>query len=87
MEWRTKDGIVIKFPRQFRGYMLAEEEEVEDNEELKKVWEQVEFVISDSDSDLESTASIKGSSEYESSTSLNVLEGPAVLSGVLTFLS
>nr|GEY85979.1 hypothetical protein [Tanacetum cinerariifolium] len=61
MEWRTKvttkDGIVIKFPRQFRGYKLAEEEEEEENEELKKVWEQVEFVISDSDLDLESTTS------------------------------
>nr|GEX48117.1 putative reverse transcriptase domain-containing protein [Tanacetum cinerariifolium] len=61
IEWRTnvttKDGIVIKFPGQFRGYKLAEEEEVEENEELKKVWEQVEFVISDSDLDLESTAS------------------------------
>nr|GEX51625.1 putative reverse transcriptase domain-containing protein [Tanacetum cinerariifolium] len=60
IEWRTKvttkDGIVIKFPEKFCGYKLAEEEEVEENEELKKVWEQVEFVISDSDLDLESTA-------------------------------
>nr|GEX04392.1 reverse transcriptase domain-containing protein [Tanacetum cinerariifolium] len=45
IEWRTKvttkDGIVIKFPGQFGGYKLANEEEVEENEELKKVWEQI----------------------------------------------
>nr|GEZ38880.1 hypothetical protein [Tanacetum cinerariifolium] len=61
MEWRTKvttmDGIVIKLPGKFHGYELTEEEEVEENEELKKVWEQMKFVISDSDSDLESTSS------------------------------
>nr|GFC66397.1 reverse transcriptase domain-containing protein [Tanacetum cinerariifolium] len=34
-----------KFPGQFRGYMLAEEEEVKDNEELKKVWEQLRNII------------------------------------------
>ncbi|GJT71588.1 putative reverse transcriptase domain-containing protein [Tanacetum coccineum] len=59
MEWKTKvttkDGIVIKFPGKFRGYKLATEEEVEENEGLKEVWEQMEYVISDSDSDLEST--------------------------------
>nr|GEW04867.1 RNA-directed DNA polymerase, eukaryota, reverse transcriptase zinc-binding domain protein [Tanacetum cinerariifolium]GEW57729.1 RNA-directed DNA polymerase, eukaryota, reverse transcriptase zinc-binding domain protein [Tanacetum cinerariifolium] len=41
MEWKTKmttkDGIVIKFPRKFRGYKLATEEEVEENERLKEV--------------------------------------------------
>ncbi|GKA95121.1 putative reverse transcriptase domain-containing protein [Tanacetum coccineum] len=61
MEWKTKvttkDGIVIKFPRHFRGYKLATEEEVEENEGLKEVWEQMEYVISDNDSDLESMAS------------------------------
>ncbi|GJV21608.1 hypothetical protein Tco_1370628 [Tanacetum coccineum] len=61
MEWKTKvttkDGIVIKFPGKFRGYKLATEEEVEENEGLKEVWEQMEYVISDSDSDLESTTS------------------------------
>ena len=33
----TKDGIVIKFPGQFRGYKLTTEEEVEENEGLKEV--------------------------------------------------
>ncbi|GKA74986.1 hypothetical protein Tco_0781364 [Tanacetum coccineum] len=36
---------------------LATEEELKENEELKEVWEKMEYVISDSDSDLESTAS------------------------------
>ncbi|GJS88042.1 putative reverse transcriptase domain-containing protein [Tanacetum coccineum] len=40
MEWKTKvttnDGIVIKFPGKFRGYKLAMEEEVEENEGLKE---------------------------------------------------
>ncbi|GJW38125.1 hypothetical protein Tco_0063970 [Tanacetum coccineum] len=36
---------------------LTTEEEVEENEGLKEVWEKMEYVISDSDSDLESTAS------------------------------
>ncbi|GJV15512.1 hypothetical protein Tco_1360835 [Tanacetum coccineum] len=36
---------------------LALEEEVNEKEELKEVWEKMEYVISDSDSDLESTAS------------------------------
>ena len=53
----TKDGIVIKFPGKFRGYKLATEEEVEENEGSKEVWEQMEYVISGSDSDLESTTS------------------------------
>ncbi|GJU83130.1 hypothetical protein Tco_1285495 [Tanacetum coccineum] len=61
MEWKikvtTKEGIVIHFPRKFRGYKLTSEEEVEENEGLKEVWEKMEYVISDSDSDLESTAS------------------------------
>ncbi|GJX99985.1 hypothetical protein Tco_0357004, partial [Tanacetum coccineum] len=61
MQWKTKvttkEGIVIKFPGKFRGYKLAAEEEVEENEGLKEVWEQMEYVISDSNSDLESTAS------------------------------
>ncbi|GJV96771.1 putative reverse transcriptase domain-containing protein [Tanacetum coccineum] len=52
----TRDGIVIKFPGKFRGYKLATEEEVDENEGLKEVWEQMEYVISESDSDLESTA-------------------------------
>ncbi|GJW65679.1 hypothetical protein Tco_0117563 [Tanacetum coccineum] len=43
VEWKTKvttkEGIVIKFPRKFRGYKLATEEEVEENEGLKEVWE------------------------------------------------
>ncbi|GJS91023.1 reverse transcriptase domain-containing protein [Tanacetum coccineum] len=59
MKWKTKvttkEGIVIKFIGKFRGYKLATEEEVEENEGLKEVWEQMEYVISDSDSDLEST--------------------------------
>nr|GEU69206.1 putative reverse transcriptase domain-containing protein [Tanacetum cinerariifolium] len=42
MEWKTKvttkEGIVIKFPGKFRGYKLATEEEVEENEGLKEVW-------------------------------------------------
>ncbi|GJR45005.1 hypothetical protein Tco_1313108 [Tanacetum coccineum] len=61
MKWKikvtTKDGIVIKFPGKFHGYKLAMEEEVEENEGLKEVWEQMQYVISDSASDLESTAS------------------------------
>nr|GEZ32994.1 hypothetical protein [Tanacetum cinerariifolium]GEZ48639.1 hypothetical protein [Tanacetum cinerariifolium] len=61
MEWKTnvitKKGIVIKLPGKFHGYKLATEEEVEDNEGLKEVWKQMEYVISDSDSDLESIAS------------------------------
>ncbi|GKC83045.1 hypothetical protein Tco_1138762 [Tanacetum coccineum] len=60
MKWKTKvktkEGIVIKFPGKFRGYKLATEEEVEENEGLKEVWEQMEYVISDSNSDLESIA-------------------------------
>ncbi|GKD65305.1 putative reverse transcriptase domain-containing protein [Tanacetum coccineum] len=59
-EWKTKvttkEGIVIKFPKKFRGYKLETEGEVEENEGLKEVWEQMEYVISDSGSDLESTA-------------------------------
>ncbi|GJX69095.1 hypothetical protein Tco_0304822 [Tanacetum coccineum] len=43
-------------PGKFRGYKLTTEE-VEENEGLKEVWEKIEYVISDSDSDLESTAS------------------------------
>ncbi|GJX94909.1 hypothetical protein Tco_0349495 [Tanacetum coccineum] len=38
----TKDGIVIKFPGKFHGYQLAVEEEVEENEGSKEVWEQME---------------------------------------------
>ncbi|GJV58721.1 putative reverse transcriptase domain-containing protein [Tanacetum coccineum] len=61
MEWKTnvttKKGVVIQFPRKFRGYKLTSEEEVKENEGLKEVWEKMEYVISDSDSDLESTAS------------------------------
>ncbi|GJW25016.1 reverse transcriptase domain-containing protein, partial [Tanacetum coccineum] len=60
MEWKTKvttkEVIVIKFPGKFHGYKLTTEEEVEENEGLKEVWEKMEYVISDSDSDLESTA-------------------------------
>ncbi|GJZ60790.1 hypothetical protein Tco_0616606 [Tanacetum coccineum] len=48
----SKDGEISKFP----GYRSSEEE-VEENEGLKEVWEQMEYVISDSDLDLESTAS------------------------------
>ncbi|GJW03331.1 putative reverse transcriptase domain-containing protein [Tanacetum coccineum] len=59
MEWKTKvttkEGIVIKFPGKFRRYKLATKEEVEDNEGLKGVWEYMEYVILDTDSDLEST--------------------------------
>ncbi|GJV50415.1 putative reverse transcriptase domain-containing protein [Tanacetum coccineum] len=59
MEWKTKvttkEGTVIKFPGKFCGIKLATEEEVMKNEELKEVWEKMEYVISDSDSDLEST--------------------------------
>ncbi|GJT36335.1 hypothetical protein Tco_0926754 [Tanacetum coccineum] len=36
---------------------LTSEEEVEENEGLKEVWEKMEYVISDSESDLESTSS------------------------------
>ncbi|GJV69407.1 putative reverse transcriptase domain-containing protein [Tanacetum coccineum] len=43
MEWKTK---------------LTTEEEVEENEGLKEVWEKMEYVISDSDSDLESTTTM-----------------------------
>ncbi|GJR31370.1 hypothetical protein Tco_1107602 [Tanacetum coccineum] len=39
MKWKTKvttkEGIIIKFPGKFRGYKLATEEEVEENEGLK----------------------------------------------------
>nr|GEY82205.1 putative reverse transcriptase domain-containing protein [Tanacetum cinerariifolium] len=42
---------------EIRGYKLAMEEEVEENEGLKEVWEQMEYVISDSDSDFKSTTS------------------------------
>ncbi|GKC06388.1 hypothetical protein Tco_0997998 [Tanacetum coccineum] len=48
----SKDGEISKFS----GYHSSEEE-VEENEGLKEVWEKMEYVISDSDSDLESTAS------------------------------
>ncbi|GJR97806.1 hypothetical protein Tco_0269980 [Tanacetum coccineum] len=63
MEWKTKvttkESVVIQFPGKFRGYKLSTEEEVEENEGLKEVWEKMEYVISDSDSDLESIASSK----------------------------
>ncbi|GKB56244.1 putative reverse transcriptase domain-containing protein [Tanacetum coccineum] len=53
MEWKTKvttkEGIVIKFLGKFRGYKLATEEEVEENEGLKEVWEQMEFGVLDID--------------------------------------
>ncbi|GJS41310.1 hypothetical protein Tco_0566353 [Tanacetum coccineum] len=59
MEWKTKvatkEGTIIKIPRKFRGYKLTTKEEVKENEGLKEVWEKMEYVISDSDSDLEST--------------------------------
>ncbi|GJY03436.1 hypothetical protein Tco_0369376 [Tanacetum coccineum] len=61
-EWNTKvttkEGTVIKIPGKFRGYKLTTEEEVEENEGLKEVWEKMEHVISDSDSDHESTTMI-----------------------------
>nr|GFA44198.1 hypothetical protein [Tanacetum cinerariifolium] len=61
MVWKTKmttkEGIVIQFPEKFRGYKLATEDEMEENEGLKEVWEQMEYVISDNDSDLESITS------------------------------
>nr|GEX93502.1 hypothetical protein [Tanacetum cinerariifolium] len=47
---------IKEFPGKFRGNKLATEKEVEENEGLKEVWEQIEYVISDGDSDLESTA-------------------------------
>nr|GFA17762.1 hypothetical protein [Tanacetum cinerariifolium] len=47
----------LQFLRKFCRYKLAMEEEVEENEVLKEVWEQMEYVISDSDSDFKSTAS------------------------------
>ncbi|GJR96730.1 hypothetical protein Tco_0268904 [Tanacetum coccineum] len=62
MEWKTKvttkEDTVIKFHGKFCGIKLATEEEVKVNKELKEVWEKMEYVISDSDSDLESTANI-----------------------------
>ncbi|GJR54367.1 hypothetical protein Tco_1404888 [Tanacetum coccineum] len=62
MEWKTKvttkEGIVIKIHEKFRGYKLTTKDEVEENKGLKEVWEKIEYVISDSDSDLESTASV-----------------------------
>ncbi|GJT63920.1 hypothetical protein Tco_1015400 [Tanacetum coccineum] len=53
----TKEGVVIQFPRKFRRYKLTTEEEVEENKGLKEVWEKMEYVISDIDSNLKSTAS------------------------------
>ncbi|GJY37632.1 reverse transcriptase domain-containing protein [Tanacetum coccineum] len=47
MKWKTKvttkEGTVIKFPRKFCGIKLATEEEVKENEELKEVWEKMEY--------------------------------------------
>ncbi|GJT35046.1 hypothetical protein Tco_0925465 [Tanacetum coccineum] len=40
----NQGGIVIKFPRKFHGYKLATEEEVEENEGLKEVWEQMDVI-------------------------------------------
>nr|GEV15240.1 reverse transcriptase [Tanacetum cinerariifolium] len=49
MEWKTKvttkEGIVIQFLRKFQGYKSTTEEEVEENEGLKKVWEQMENMV------------------------------------------
>ncbi|GJR95186.1 putative reverse transcriptase domain-containing protein [Tanacetum coccineum] len=49
MEWKTKmttkDGVVIQFPRKFRGYKLTPEEEVEENKGLKEVWEKIENMV------------------------------------------
>ncbi|GKE48149.1 hypothetical protein Tco_1479407, partial [Tanacetum coccineum] len=56
MEWKTKvttkEGVFLGM---FHEYKLTTEEEVEENEGLKEVWEKMEYVISDNDSDLEST--------------------------------
>nr|GEW79978.1 reverse transcriptase domain-containing protein [Tanacetum cinerariifolium] len=56
-----KEKMTIKeFRRKFHGYKLVTKEEVEENEGLKEVWEHMKYVISDSDSDLESIASRNG---------------------------
>ncbi|GJZ52145.1 putative reverse transcriptase domain-containing protein [Tanacetum coccineum] len=47
---------IKEFPGKFRVYKLTSKEEVEENEGLKEVWEKMEYMISDSDSDLESIA-------------------------------
>ncbi|GJU71279.1 hypothetical protein Tco_1262684 [Tanacetum coccineum] len=60
MEWKAKvtnnEGTIIKFLGKFRRIKLATEEEVKENEELKEVWEKMEYVILDNDSNLESTS-------------------------------
>ncbi|GKD75011.1 putative reverse transcriptase domain-containing protein, partial [Tanacetum coccineum] len=45
-----------EFPGKFGGHKLTSDKEVEENKGLKEVWEKMEYVISDSDSGLESTA-------------------------------
>ncbi|GKF20910.1 hypothetical protein Tco_0069548 [Tanacetum coccineum] len=50
----AKDGTITKFPRKFPGYKPTKEEE--EISKLKAIWEKVNYDISDSDSDLESTA-------------------------------
>ncbi|GJS82046.1 hypothetical protein Tco_0748587 [Tanacetum coccineum] len=50
----AKDGTIAKFLGKFPEYKPAKEEE--ENFKLKAIWENVSYDISDSDSDLESTA-------------------------------
>ncbi|GKB30553.1 hypothetical protein Tco_0869954 [Tanacetum coccineum] len=60
---RVKDGIVSKFPRKFHGYTPSKQEEEEpEKKESKEApekgpnYEFLSYAVSDSDSDLESTA-------------------------------
>ncbi|GKA67775.1 reverse transcriptase domain-containing protein [Tanacetum coccineum] len=74
----NQGGVVIQFPGKFRGYKLTTEEEVEENEGLKEVWEKMEYVILDNDSDLESTASVGLTRWIENTESVFVNSGCTV---------
>ncbi|GJW47610.1 hypothetical protein Tco_0079256 [Tanacetum coccineum] len=50
----AKDGTITKFPRKFLRYKPTKEEE--EISKLKAIYEDVSYDISDSDSDMESTA-------------------------------
>nr|GEX11914.1 reverse transcriptase domain-containing protein [Tanacetum cinerariifolium] len=68
----TKEGIVIQFHGKFCGYKLAMEEDVEENKGLKEVWEKMEYVISNNDSDLEYTAVAEYYSQIVTQVTANV---------------
>ncbi|GJW45387.1 putative reverse transcriptase domain-containing protein [Tanacetum coccineum] len=86
MEWKTKvttkEGTVIKFHGKFRGYESASEEEVEENEGLKEVWEQMVALLMEEfwpSNEME-----KLENEFWNLTMAGILTDEAVHCGTLT---